>query len=122
MGKYLGRDTNSIQKSIASHVEYSLAMTRFDFSTYGCYQAVSYSVLDRMLESLNDTDRFMSHKEAKTVSFLSLEYSLGKLLGNNLLNNDLEANYKEALGDIGYALEKVEREEYDIELGSRSTS
>ena len=76
MGKYLGRDTRSIQKSIASHVEYSLAMTRFDFSTYGCYQAVSMSLRDRLIESLNDTERFMSHQEAKTISFLSLEYSL----------------------------------------------
>ena len=71
-----------------------------------------------MLESLNDTDRFMSHKEAKTVSLLSLEYSLGQLLGTNMLNNDLQDNYEEALDDIGYSLEKVEREEYALELGS----
>ena len=62
------------------------------------------SVKDRMIESLNDTDRFMSHKEAKTVSFLSLEYSIDRLLGTNLLNNDLQANYEEALDDIGYSL------------------
>ena len=97
-------------------------MTRFDFSTYGCYMAVSMSLRDRMIESLNDTERFMSHQEAKTLSFLSLEYSLGQLLGINLLNNDLQANYEEALDDIGYSLSKVEKEENRLELGSRLLS
>ena len=36
MGKYQGRDSKTIQKSIVTHVEYTLAMTRFDFSNFGC--------------------------------------------------------------------------------------
>jgi hypothetical protein len=36
MGKYQGRDIPSIQKSIVTHVEYTLCMTRFDFSNFGC--------------------------------------------------------------------------------------
>ena len=60
----------------------------------------------------------MSHQEAKTLSFLSLEYSISKILGINLLNNDLQANYEEALEDIGYSLQKVEKEENRLELGS----
>ena len=34
MGQYLGRDIESIQKSIVGHVEYTLAMTRFNFSNF----------------------------------------------------------------------------------------
>lgn len=34
MGQYLGRDMASIQKSIVAHVEYTLAMTRFNFSNF----------------------------------------------------------------------------------------
>jgi hypothetical protein len=34
MGQYLGRDMGSIQKSIVGHVEYTLAMTRFNFSNF----------------------------------------------------------------------------------------
>lgn len=40
----------------------------------------------------------------KRVYFLSLEYILGRQMQSNLLNNDLEANYREALRDIGYDL------------------
>lgn len=40
----------------------------------------------------------------KRVYFLSMEYILGRQMQNNLLNNDLEKNYREALLDIGYDL------------------
>jgi glycogen phosphorylase len=40
----------------------------------------------------------------KRVYFLSMEYILGRQMQNNLLNNDLETNYREALSDIGYDL------------------
>jgi starch phosphorylase len=56
MGQYLGRDIESIQKSIVQHVEYTLAMTRFNFSNFGCQQAVAYSLRDRMIECFNDTN------------------------------------------------------------------
>jgi hypothetical protein len=36
MGNYVARDIKTIQKSIVTHVEYTLAMTRFDFSNFGC--------------------------------------------------------------------------------------
>ncbi len=61
MGKYQGRDNESIQKSIVTHVEYTLAMTRFDFSNFGCAQACAYSLRDRTIESWNDTNLYFSH-------------------------------------------------------------
>lgn len=66
MGQYLGRDIKSIQKSIITHVEYTLAMTKFNFSNYviimvfkslqGCSSATAYSLRDRMIECFNDTN------------------------------------------------------------------
>ena len=61
MGQYQGRDKESIQKSIVNHVEYTLAMTRFDFNNFGCAQAAAYSLRDRTIESWNDTNLFMKH-------------------------------------------------------------
>ena len=61
MCKYQGRDAQSIQKSIVTHVEYTLAMTRFDFSNFGCAQAAAYSLRDRTIESWNDTNLFFKH-------------------------------------------------------------
>jgi glycogen phosphorylase len=46
-----------------------------------------------------------------------MEYILGRMMQSNLLNNDLEQNYKDALKDIGYDLASLYEEEIDINLG-----
>ena len=118
MGKYEGRDAKSIQKSIVTHVEYTLAMTRFDFSNFACAQATAYSLRDRTIESWNDTNLFFKHQNAKCVYIFSMEYQLERFLKTQLLNNDLEDVYREALRDIGYNLDKLYDEEVEFNLGS----
>jgi starch phosphorylase len=56
MSSYIGADEKSIQRSIVNHVEYTLGLTRFNFDNFGAYQASSYSIRDRLIESLNDTN------------------------------------------------------------------
>ena len=118
MGTYKGRDIPSIQKSIVTHVEYTLCMTRFDFSNFGCAQATAYSLRDRTIESWNDTNLFFKHQNAKYVYIMSMEYQLEKFLKTQLLNNDLEDTYREALADIGYNLENIYEDEVEFNLGS----
>jgi len=118
MSKYLGRDTRSIQKSIVEHVEYTLAMTRFDFSHFGCFQAVAYSLRDRMLESLNDTNSYLMHQAARRVNIISPDYSLGRMAPIFLLNNGLTQNYKIALSELDFNLNEVLLEENDFEIGT----
>ena len=118
MEQYQGRDKESIQKAIVNHVEYTLAMTRFDFNNFGCAQAAAYSLRDRTIESWNDTNLFMKHQNAKSIYIFSLEYVLERLLKFQLMNNDLEEAYKEALSEIGYDLEEIYEEEVQFNLGS----
>ena len=80
MGKYQGRDAKTIQKSIVTHVEYTLAMTRFDFSNFGCAQATAYSLRDRTIESWNDTNLFFKHQNAKCVYIFSMEYQMERFM------------------------------------------
>lgn len=55
MESYQGSEKKHIQRSIVNHVEYTLAMTRFNFGDFGAYQAAAYSVRDRLIEAWNDT-------------------------------------------------------------------
>lgn len=55
MQSYLPNDKDSLQRAIVDHVEHTLAKTRFDFKNFHCYEAVSLSVRDRLIESFNDT-------------------------------------------------------------------
>jgi starch phosphorylase len=58
MSVYLPSDKATIQRQIVNHVEYTLARTRFNFDNFGAYQAASYAVRDRLIESWNDTQQF----------------------------------------------------------------
>ena len=77
MAKYTPVSCSTIQTSIVRHVEYTLAKNRFNFGNKHCYQAVSHSVRDRLIESFNDTQQYMHHVDAKRVYYMSLEFLLG---------------------------------------------
>lgn len=97
MSSYIGSDMKQIQRSIVNHVEYTLALTRFNFNNKSAYLAAAYSVRDRLIESLNDTTEYYLSNDVKRVSYMSLEFLLGRLMQNMLLNIDMEDKYKEAL-------------------------
>lgn len=78
MKSYLGNDSQSIQRQIVNHVEYTLARTRFDFDNFGAYQAAALAVRDRLLESWNDTQQFHTNQDCKRVYYLSLEFLMGR--------------------------------------------
>lgn len=118
MSSYIGGDQRSIQRSIVNHVEYTLARTRFNFDNKGAYQATAYSVRDRLIEALNDTNQYQNTNDVKRVYYFSLEFLMGRMMQNMLVNIDLEDGYKKALMDIGYNLEDVYEEEVDAALGN----
>lgn len=118
MDQYIGTDKHTIQKSIVNHVEYTLAKTRFNFEKIHAYNATSQSVKDRLIEQFNDTQQFMTANNVKRVYYLSLEFLLGRMLQNALVNLDLEKQYKEALMEIGFSLEEIYEQEVDPALGN----
>ncbi|CDJ58730.1 Phosphorylase, related, partial [Eimeria maxima] len=78
METYLPSDVHSIQRSIVNHVEYTLAKTRFNLDPESCYRAAAFSVRDRLIETLNDTNAFFHEKDVKRAYYLSLEFLLGR--------------------------------------------
>jgi len=118
MNSYLGSDMKSIQRQIINHVEYTLARNRFTFDNNGCYYATAYSVRDRLVEGWNDTQQHFYQENPKTVYFMSMEYLLGRMLQNVLVNIGQETHFKEALDDLGYDLKSIYEEEDEPGLGN----
>jgi starch phosphorylase len=85
---------------------------------FGCSFVCRCSVRDRLIESWNDTNQYFETLQAKRISYLSLEFLIGRSMQNALLNMDLETNYREALREMGYDLEKLYEEESDAALGN----
>ncbi len=82
------------------------------------YQAVVYAARDRLMERWNRTRNATATKDSRRVAYLSLEFLMGRLLRNALLNLGIESETKEALERIGLDLEDVCERERDTGLGN----
>ena len=82
------------------------------------FQAVSYAIKDQIVEDWMDTQKAYEKKDAKTVYYLSMEFLMGRALGNNLINMMAYKEAKEALEELGLDLNIVEDQEPDAALGN----
>jgi starch phosphorylase len=82
------------------------------------YQAVVYAARDRLMERWGRTRLAMERDDSRRVSYLSLEFLMGRLLRNALLNLGIEKETSEALNRLGLELEDVYDRELDAGLGN----
>lgn len=115
---YSGNSKEDLKKSIARHLEYTLACTRFNFTADDAYRAASYSTRDRLIEGLNDTSLHFKTKQVKRAYYLSLEFLMGRYFQNALVNLDLEPGFRSAVEEVGYKLEDLYDREHDPALGN----
>eukprot|EP01053_Blabericola_migrator_P008903 Blabericola_migrator_1__8902@NODE_470_length_8219_cov_188_607581_g366_i0_p2_GENE_NODE_470_length_8219_cov_188_607581_g366_i0NODE_470_length_8219_cov_188_607581_g366_i0_p2_ORF_typecomplete_len958_score189_83Phosphorylase/PF00343_20/2_1e84_NODE_470_length_8219_cov_188_607581_g366_i011113984 len=117
MSKYLATDTQTIQRAIVNHVEYTLIKNRWNMDDENCYLATAYSIRDRLVEMFNDTNQFFFSRDYKRCYYLSMEYLLGRCMQNVLVNLDIEQQYRKALAELGYRLETLYDYEHEAGLG-----
>ena len=118
MNKNLEKDQLSIQESIVKHIEYTLAVNRFDINKENLYQGTALSVRDRLIEQWNNTQLNIKTNNPKKIFYMSIEFLLGRLLQNSLVCLNLEKNYKDALFDLGIRIEEIYDKEKDPALGN----
>ena len=82
------------------------------------YQSVVYATRDRLMERWNRTRNTTQVQDSRRVAYLSLEFLMGRLLRNSLLNLGINDETTEALGRIGLDLEDVCEREQDTGLGN----
>ena len=115
----LGRDAESLKRGILGHLEYTLAeLPKQVDSEWEPYVALALAVRDRMVERWVRTQDTYYRRDAKRVYYLSLEYLMGRTLGNSLINLGMMDECVQALHDLGYRLEDVREAEWDAGLGN----
>lgn len=82
------------------------------------FQAVSYSVKDLIIDQWMATHRVYEENDVKTVYYLSMEFLMGRALGNNIINMRANKIIKEALDELGIDLNVIEDQEPDPALGN----
>jgi starch phosphorylase len=115
----IGMDAAALKESIVDHLKYTLAELPGQVNgKWEPYVALAFAVRDRMIERWLRTQDKYYEVDAKRVYYLSLEYLIGRTLGNSLVNLDLTAECEQALEELGYTLEDLRQAEWDAGLGN----
>ncbi len=114
----LGMDAPSFKDSYFRHLEYSLGKDVYSATDHDRYSACALAARDRLIERWIATQQTYYNKNAKRVYYLSLEFLIGRTLGNSLINLDLYEPAARALREIGLSLEDLREKEWDAGLGN----
>ena len=106
------------QNSVRHHVKYSGGKAWAQASKGDLYQAVALAVRDQLIDEMLETDERYNSNDAKRLYYLSMEFLMGRALGNNLYNLGIFDLAKDALADMGIDMEEVRGSEIDAALGN----
>jgi glycogen phosphorylase len=116
-GRRLTR-VEALKRDIEGHVRYTLARSTATASERDLYMSTAYTVRDRLAERWAATNARHHARDVKRVYYLSLEFLIGRTLGNALISLGLEGATAEALQELGYRLEELQEREPDAGLGN----
>jgi starch phosphorylase len=114
----LAMDRAAIERSFASHVEYTIGKDQYSVTPRDFYRAIALSVRDRIADRWNKTQQKTFRKAERRVYYLSLEYLIGRLLDDSMLNLGLTGEARAALDDLGIDLGELSQYEDDAGLGN----
>ncbi|NTW48424.1 MAG: glycogen/starch/alpha-glucan phosphorylase [Chlorobiales bacterium] len=113
-----GNDPESIKKSYLQHLTYSLARNAETATPHNRYASLALSVRDRLTERWVVTQKTYYEQDPKRVYYLSMEFLIGRTLGNAMINLGLEDSVEKAMTELGNNLEVLEDMEPNAGLGN----
>lgn len=111
-------DPESIKVSFVNHLEYSRAKDEYSATSHDLYSSIALVTRDRLIERWIETQQSYYDNDAKRVYYLSLEFLMGRALGNSLISLDLYDTASRALTELGYNMEELRENEWDAGLGN----
>ena len=106
------------KKSIIENVKNQYRRTIDEATPQQIFQAVSYVIKDVIIDDWIATQKQFDETGAKKVYYLSMEFLMGRALGNNIINLGAKKAVKEALEELGFDLNAIEDQEPDPALGN----
>ena len=111
-------EKEAFKKEVEQNVKQLFRKTVDEASQQELYQAVSYVVKDAIIDDWIATQKQYEKDDPKIVYYMSMEFLLGRALGNNLINMTAYKEVKEALEEMGLNLNELEDQEPDPALGN----
>ena len=111
-------DAQAILRDFRHYFGHTLGRRQLEEDSPIVYEALVLAVRDRLMERWNKTRRKMEQEDSRRVCYLSLEFLMGRLLRNAMLNLGIEEQCRDALRQIGLELADVIESEHDTGLGN----
>ena len=111
-------EKETFKKEVVENVKYLYRKTMDEASEQEIFQAVSYVVKDVIIDQWLATQQEFDKADPKIVYYMSMEFLMGRALGNNLINLTVYNEVKEALEEMGINLNAIEDQEPDPALGN----
>ncbi|MBL0226672.1 MAG: glycogen/starch/alpha-glucan phosphorylase [Geobacteraceae bacterium] len=107
-----------LQRSFLRHLQYTLVKDKYSATATDMYLALSYAVRDMLAERWLDTQQTYYIKDSKRVYYISMEFLMGRTLGNSLINLGIFSEWEAALKEMGITIEELAEKEWDAGLGN----
>ena len=111
-------DKELFKRSVLYNVKTLYRKTLEEATPQQIFQAVSYAIKDMIVDNWMTTQKQYEKDDPKTVYYLSMEFLMGRALGNNIINLKAYKEVAEALDDLGVNLDVIEDQEPDAALGN----
>ncbi len=116
--KKLKFDKELFKRSVLYNVRTLYRKTLEEATPQQIFQAVSYAIKDQIVENWMDTQKTYEEEDPKMVYYMSMEFLMGRALGNNMINMQAYDIVKEALEELNLDINLVEDQEPDAALGN----
>lgn len=117
-GQKIKFDKEGFKKEINNNIKVLYRKSIDNASPQEIFQAVSYAIKDDIIDAWLATHKVYEELDVKTVYYLSMEFLMGRALGNNLINLCYYKDVAEALEEIGLDINMIEDQEPDAALGN----
>ncbi len=114
----IGMDVDSLIRSYEYHLACTLAKDQYSATEQDRYQALALAVRDRLVGRWIKTQQEYHHQNVKRICYLSLEFMMGRLMGNNVICLMMEDNCREAMRRLGLDWDRLRDVEVDAALGN----
>src|SRR5437588_11966828 len=107
-----------LRDSISRHIRYTLARDERHLVASDLLRPLSLAIREVLIERMIETEKRYDQADAKRLCYISMEFLMGRSLGDNLCNLQLEASCRKILGEMGFNLDEVLESEPDAGLGN----
>jgi starch phosphorylase len=114
----LAMDKKAIDEDFLRYYNRTLGRDKQHCTSHYLYEALAYTVRDRLMERWKETRFAYEEKDARRTCYLSLEFLMGRALSNAMLNLGITDAVTRVLYDYGIELEEIEDAEHDAGLGN----